>query len=122
MLEAHAYKIMGRPVSTKNSRVLGKGRSFMSRPAQTAITDARQQLGLQHRREPLTGLYDVHIQVWYGNRAGHLDLDNASSFYLDALKKLVIQDDSPRYVRSLHISSEVGPNDYADLQLFEVVK
>jgi Holliday junction resolvase RusA-like endonuclease len=117
------FRITGRPYSTKNSRSLANGRSFMSKGATQWIANARKELRAQFSGDPLTGPYEVSVRAYYADGRHHLDLDNMCSAALDALKGLVLLDDSPRYICKLTASSQVSRvgEAYMEITLTEVV-
>ncbi len=117
----HRYTLHSRPVSTKNSRVLGGGRSFMSKAARTRMAQLKMQLEVQHKHAgPLPGRYALELTVTYGNRASWLDGDNALSFVLDLVKKILVPDDSPLYLPRLSVESRLGAADRMDILLREL--
>jgi Holliday junction resolvase RusA-like endonuclease len=103
-----SFIIPGRVYSTKNSRVLGNGRSFMSKGAAAWLAAARKEIGVQYKGEPLPGAFEVTIRAYYADGRHHLDLDNLSSGILDVLKGLVVADDDPKHIRKLTASSDVS--------------
>lgn len=117
----HRYTLHSRPVSTKNSRVLGGGRSFMSRAAKERMAELKTQLQAQHRHAPpLSGQFALEAVVTYGNRAGWLDGDNSLSCILDSVKGILVPDDSPLYLPRMSIESRLGAADQIDIVLREL--
>lgn len=98
-------ELTGRPYATKNSRRLMNGRSFMSAGATKWMKDAKTQLRQQWKHEPSDAAHIISITIYYADGRHMLDVDNASSAVLDALKGIVIKDDKPKYVPDLHVRS-----------------
>lgn len=99
MLQAYAFTLYGRPVSTKNSRILGGGRSHLSKAARTALKAMQRQLRDRHPGPPLQGRYDLCVTVYYGNLKSWLDTDNALNFTGDLIKGILVPDDKPAHLR-----------------------
>ncbi len=122
MLKALAYRIEGRPVSTKNSRALGNGRSFMSKAARDALRDAQAQLRALHPGPPLPGCYDMTVTVNYSNRRSWLDSDNVLNFCGDLVKGVLVPDDKPAHLRdwTCRPRLKTSTRDHFYIELWEV--
>lgn len=105
--------IPGRPRSTKNSRQVirrgGQTRSVMSEAAAEWIHGARVEVRRQWRGRPLTAPAHVHVHVVFANRRSLPDGDNMVNAAFDAIKKIVVQDDSLTCIPTHAFSFEVTP-------------
>lgn len=104
-LSAWHCTINSRVHSTKNSRALGNGSSFLNAKARAWLEAARQELRAQHKGKPLEGCYCVQLVIYYTDGRWNLDVDNASAGVLDSLKGIVVVDDSPKYIARLEVES-----------------
>ena len=121
-LSARHYTINSRVHSTKNSRALGNGRSFLNAKARAWLEAARQELRTQHKGKPLEGCYCVQLVIYYADGRWNLDVDNAASGVLDSLKGIVVVDDSPTYISKLEVESRRSRQgkSYVDITLKEM--
>jgi Holliday junction resolvase RusA-like endonuclease len=106
--QTYSYRIPDKVMSTKNSRTLASGKSFINAKAQRWLDNARAELATQHRGDPLTGCYCLMVKIYYADGRGHCDIDNAVAAVCDALKTIVIVDDSPKYIGRLEAESRVS--------------
>jgi Holliday junction resolvase RusA-like endonuclease len=98
-VSAYVYVIEGRPVSGKNSQRIAVNRETGNRftlksKAATAwnATATRQLIEQRGRRRKLAGALYVEYTAY--QTADICDLDNITSALFDALKGIVIEDDS----------------------------
>lgn len=97
--ETHTYTILGIPRSGKNStrqcvnKRTGRRFTMKSKAATEWLASATAQLIEQRgRRRKLDGPLSIHVACY--QRADVCDLDNMQSLAWDALKGLVVEDDS----------------------------
>jgi len=124
-MTAITLTLTGRPRSTKNSRQIirdrrtGRVRSVMSDSAEAWMTAAIIELRRQWKGRPSATRWNLTITLHYANYANLPDLDNAASAILDALKHVVVVDDSPKYIGTLTITQHVtrGTHEHVTLTL-----
>lgn len=109
----HRLTIPGRPKSTKNSRqvvkVRGKVKTVMSGAACDWMARARAEVRRAWRGRPLQTPAHIHVHAVFSNRRSLPDGDNVVNGVFDALKGLVIVDDSLAWIASHAFSHEVTP-------------
>lgn len=111
--------INSKPFSTKNSRQLARGRSFINAKAKNAMRHAEAELAEQWQREPSKARWDLEVRIFYKNRASWLDRDNALSFVFDVMKGVIIEDDSDRYIANVFAPSpQVSANKEARIEIY----
>ena len=97
--------INSRPYSTKNNRQLARKRSFINKVAKKALDEAKWGFKQQWKKKPSKEKHNIEISIFYKDKRSWLDPDNAAAFVLDALKGIVIEDDSPTYIGDLLVRS-----------------
>ncbi|WP_155300939.1 RusA family crossover junction endodeoxyribonuclease [Deinococcus kurensis] len=109
----HRLTIPGRPKSTKNSRqvvkVRGKVKTVMSGAACDWMARARAEVRRAWRGRPLQTPAHIHIHAVFSNRRSLPDGDNTVNGVLDAIKGIVVIDDSLAWIPSFAFSHEVTP-------------
>ena len=86
----------------------------------TEAERVHQLIQYMSKKGIFVGQVDIVMTVYFKNRP--LDADNiASKFYIDGLKGRVIEDDNPKYVRSVKTVSLVDKeNPRVEIELMEV--
>lgn len=123
----HTLTIPGRPKSTKNTRqvvkVRGRTKTVMSGPAAEWMEAARYEVRRAWRGRPLQTPVHIHIHAVFSNRRSLPDGDNVVNGVFDALKGLVIVDDSLAWIASHAFSHEIstGAQDCVTVTLTQVL-
>ena len=101
------YFLEGRPYSLKNSRrTITRGNRTMNvrnAKAEGWLQGARRALKDQHQGPLLEAQHRVSISVYYADRRWWLDQCAIAEAVFDALKGVVVPDDSPRYLAGLEV-------------------
>lgn len=81
----HRFTILGRPISLKNAKKVGKRRIYSTPEVVEWMESARQQIHMQWNQPPLEGEWAVGVIVFQGAKQS-IDAGNAAAGALDALE------------------------------------
>jgi Holliday junction resolvase RusA-like endonuclease len=112
-----------RPRALKNSRESRGKHTVVNEAAAARLEQAKWHLNQQYKGEPLTGPYALFVTCWYSDGRSHLDADAVLTFCMDALKGVVITDDSPKHLPDVAAKSRLSRvgKDTLEITLTEVV-